>query len=440
MGAPARAAARRGAARRPRARPRLRRRAASSPRCARRARPGRGGDRRGGGRAGARERARRRRAAARVRRLAAVRPRRVRPRLVLGGARAHPGRRGGAGRDRAGCSSAAAGCCSPCPYHGRCRPLRSRSRASTAHFDPLGQHVRFFTRRVAREHAGVTGLRADAIRRDGPMLVARAVARLAARPATARAATTTSDVLWRRPAGRGSTRPGTRAARPCGSLRRRAAVWPSWRQVSGFAGSRSIACSSARSASACRCRAACSIAARSNSGSTDERVAVVGDPGDRGRRPAAAPLLEPRRARRPARGPSGPAAARSRTAISAISSTSAAASRAQRRARRRAAPARLAAAEALAQRRARGDPAGAEQRRERVAGDEPRPVDRRVHAEDDHDDRRASPARRARRPRAGRGRARRMPTARAAAAQPGARREQREREPDPAEVGSVWTT
>ena len=38
-------------------------------------------------------------------------------------------------------------------------------------------------------------------------------------------------------------------------------------------------------------------------------------------------------------------------------------------------------------RRARGDEARAQQRRHRVAGDVPGPVDRRVHAEDEHDDR-----------------------------------------------------
>ena len=34
------------------------------------------------------------------------------------------------------------------PFHGaRCRPPRSRSLRFDAHFDPLGQHLRFFTAR-----------------------------------------------------------------------------------------------------------------------------------------------------------------------------------------------------------------------------------------------------------------------------------------------------
>ena len=48
---------------------------------------------------------------ARARRLAPVRPRRGRPRLVLGGARAHPGRRARAATRSGACSSAAGGCC-----------------------------------------------------------------------------------------------------------------------------------------------------------------------------------------------------------------------------------------------------------------------------------------------------------------------------------------
>jgi SAM-dependent methyltransferase len=41
-------------------------------------------------------------------------------------------------------------------------------------FDPLGQHVRFFTRRSLATTLDATGFAADVIRRDGPLLVARA--------------------------------------------------------------------------------------------------------------------------------------------------------------------------------------------------------------------------------------------------------------------------
>ena len=59
------------------------------------------------------------------------------------------------------------------PYHGRVQAAVVALTRFEAHFDPLGQHVRFFTRRSlmdALEFSGFEG----AVRRDGPFLVARA--------------------------------------------------------------------------------------------------------------------------------------------------------------------------------------------------------------------------------------------------------------------------
>jgi SAM-dependent methyltransferase len=59
------------------------------------------------------------------------------------------------------------------PYHGRLQAAAIALTRFEAHFDPLGQHVRFFTRRslaTALEAAGFT----PHIRRSGPMLVATA--------------------------------------------------------------------------------------------------------------------------------------------------------------------------------------------------------------------------------------------------------------------------
>ena len=60
------------------------------------------------------------------------------------------------------------------PYHGRLQAALVALTRFEAHFDPLGQHVRFFTRRSLREALAFSGLPAD-VRRDGPFLVARAV-------------------------------------------------------------------------------------------------------------------------------------------------------------------------------------------------------------------------------------------------------------------------
>jgi SAM-dependent methyltransferase len=60
------------------------------------------------------------------------------------------------------------------PYHGRLQAAAIALTRFDAHFDPLGQHVRFFTRTSlsgALEHAGFTGIRVRRVRR---MLVASA--------------------------------------------------------------------------------------------------------------------------------------------------------------------------------------------------------------------------------------------------------------------------
>jgi SAM-dependent methyltransferase len=61
------------------------------------------------------------------------------------------------------------------PYHGRLQAAAIALTRFDAHFDPMGQHLRFFTRTslaATLEHAG---LAADDIVRRGSMLVARAV-------------------------------------------------------------------------------------------------------------------------------------------------------------------------------------------------------------------------------------------------------------------------
>ncbi|WP_051323892.1 class I SAM-dependent methyltransferase [Candidatus Solirubrobacter pratensis] len=60
------------------------------------------------------------------------------------------------------------------PYHGRVQAAAIALTRFDAHFDPLGQHVRFFTRTsltAALEHAGFSDL---SVRRVRGMLVARA--------------------------------------------------------------------------------------------------------------------------------------------------------------------------------------------------------------------------------------------------------------------------
>ena len=178
-------------------------------------------------------------------------------------------------------------------------------------------------------------------------------------------------------------RPGTRAARPAGSSRPSAGSRPSRRHVSGLAGSRSIACSSARRGLVVR-PAACSIAARSNSGSTDERVAVVGDPRDRRRRGQRA-LVEPLErgvlrvdgAHRLQRAPGADDGRARRRARPRPTST-------RRGSPRGAARPRPVERARAASRATRPSPRTAAPGSD-VAGHEPRPVDRRVQAEDERD-------------------------------------------------------
>ena len=230
-------------------------------------------------------------------------------------------------------------------------------------------------------------------------------------------------------------RPGRRCSAPFGSLSafepqppEPAPRSPGWR-----ARGRPPARARARLRAA-GCRAACSIAARSNSGSTASGLrswairAIDAAAGS-------CALVEPlergvlRRAR------SAPAAARSRRATRREQRRTSAAARDAQPGRGRARRLGAAACEPLAQRRARRDPARAEQRRHDVAGHEPGPVDRRVDAEDDHDDGAASraPTRSASQgsPRS----RRRRPTVRAAADSHAPAASSESAEPDPAEVG-----
>ena len=59
------------------------------------------------------------------------------------------------------------------PYHSRLSAARIALTQFEAHFDPLGQHVRFFTRRSLLTALEFAGFDAQ-VRRDGPFLVARA--------------------------------------------------------------------------------------------------------------------------------------------------------------------------------------------------------------------------------------------------------------------------
>ena len=194
VGAPARAPARRGAAGRPCAGSRLRR--GPLPRAAARTRSG-VEIAEAAAEPCAGERARRRRAAAAVRRVAPGRPRRVRPGVVLGDARAHPGRRGDALGEIRRVLRPGGRALITVPYHGRLQAARIALTRFEAHFDPLGQHVRFFTRRSLVERAGVH--RASS-RRSAVTARCSSPAPCAPRPsaaeaATMRAVTTTSLML-----------------------------------------------------------------------------------------------------------------------------------------------------------------------------------------------------------------------------------------------------
>ena len=147
LAAPARAAPARGAARRARARPRLRRRPLRRRAARRRRRARRRRARRGGAAAGAPQRARRRPAARRGRRHA---PARTTARSTSSGARR--------------CSSTSPDTIAflteirrvlrrggrllvTVPGHGRFKRTLIALGHHDAHYDPLGQHVRFYTRR-----------------------------------------------------------------------------------------------------------------------------------------------------------------------------------------------------------------------------------------------------------------------------------------------------
>jgi SAM-dependent methyltransferase len=60
------------------------------------------------------------------------------------------------------------------PYHGRAQAAALALTRFERHFDPLGQHVRFFTRRSLADTLEASGFGPVAIRRAGGMLVARA--------------------------------------------------------------------------------------------------------------------------------------------------------------------------------------------------------------------------------------------------------------------------
>jgi SAM-dependent methyltransferase len=60
------------------------------------------------------------------------------------------------------------------PFHSRPLAAAIALARFESHFDPLGQHVRFFTRRSLATTLDATGLAPTEIRRRGPMLVARA--------------------------------------------------------------------------------------------------------------------------------------------------------------------------------------------------------------------------------------------------------------------------
>jgi SAM-dependent methyltransferase len=59
------------------------------------------------------------------------------------------------------------------PHHSRLSAAVIALTRFEAHFDPLGQHVRFFTRRSLTDTLAFAGFEAT-VRRDGPFLVARA--------------------------------------------------------------------------------------------------------------------------------------------------------------------------------------------------------------------------------------------------------------------------
>jgi SAM-dependent methyltransferase len=63
------------------------------------------------------------------------------------------------------------------PYHGRLQAAAVALTRFDSHFDPLGQHVRFFTRTSLARTLDASGFAPVEIRKLGPMLVARATRR-----------------------------------------------------------------------------------------------------------------------------------------------------------------------------------------------------------------------------------------------------------------------
>jgi SAM-dependent methyltransferase len=63
------------------------------------------------------------------------------------------------------------------PYHSRLRAAGIALTRFETHFDPLGQHVRFFTRRSLAATLEATGFEPSGSRRAGELLVARAIRR-----------------------------------------------------------------------------------------------------------------------------------------------------------------------------------------------------------------------------------------------------------------------
>jgi SAM-dependent methyltransferase len=63
------------------------------------------------------------------------------------------------------------------PYHGRLQAAAVALTRFDSHFDPLGQHVRFFTRTSLARTLEASGFAPVEIRKLGPMLVGRATRR-----------------------------------------------------------------------------------------------------------------------------------------------------------------------------------------------------------------------------------------------------------------------
>ena len=82
----------------------------------------------------------------------------------------------------AACCGPAAGCWSTVPFHGRVKAALISLARFDAHFDPLGQHLRFYTRTslaATLEHAGFEDVR---VRAWGPPLLRTGLTAWARRP------------------------------------------------------------------------------------------------------------------------------------------------------------------------------------------------------------------------------------------------------------------